>query len=122
MPMFDRRVLVVDDDSLARFSTVALLEDAGYEVAEAVSAASALSALEGGLEVAAVVSDVAMPGRQNGVDLALEIRHRWPQLGILLMSGMPLGAAPPRGVEFLGKPFTQEQLTTALASLIKPQH
>jgi DNA-binding NtrC family response regulator len=120
MSAFDRPVLLVEDDALVRFSILVQLEDAGWQVREATSVEEALSALEAGVEVSVVVTDVAMPGDRTGVDLALEIYRRWPRLGVLVISGQPLPAALPKGMLFLGKPFTQEQLTRALASVAAP--
>jgi len=52
-----------------------LLKELGYDVVHAVDVAAAREALaRGTLEV--VLTDVAMPGSTNGLDLAREVRQR----------------------------------------------
>ena len=72
------KILVVDDDPLVRFVTADHLQDAGFEVVEAPSADGALPLLEAGDGIAALVTDVQMPGSMNGLELAQIVRRRWP--------------------------------------------
>jgi CheY-like chemotaxis protein len=53
-----------------------------------------------------VVSDVVMPGDIDGFELARRIRRRWPQIGVVLVSGreIPGAGEVPRQVRFLSKP------------------
>jgi len=63
-----------------------------------------------------VISDVVMPGEMNGVDLAEQIRIRWPAVGVLLTSGFagdqrsPWPARTGGTPGLLGKPFDLDQL------------
>ena len=59
-------ILVVDDDALVRVHSNLALEDAGYEVVEASNAADALIKLEERPDIAALFTDVRMPGALNG--------------------------------------------------------
>jgi CheY-like chemotaxis protein len=67
------RILLVDDDPDAREVLVEGLRDAGYEVLEADSGASALTILRAGQSIDLLVTDYAMPG-MNGVALVDEAR------------------------------------------------
>jgi signal transduction histidine kinase len=112
------RILLVDDDPLIAGSTVSMLEDLGHQVTEAHSAAEALQLLKGGLATDLLITDHAMPG-MTGMELAGEVRHRHPDLPILLATGF---AEPTGGKAIdlprLAKPYTQDQLARVIALLL----
>lgn len=79
---------LAEDSVLLREGLVRLCAEAGYTVGVAVGDAdSLLSALEATVPDV-VLLDVRMPPgfRDEGVRAALEIRRRWPGVGILLLS------------------------------------
>lgn len=83
-----RTVLIVEDDTGLRELTAALLEDSELDSIECESAEAALATmLTHGREVAMIFADVRLPGVMNGVDLAWEIKMRWPFLPVVLTSG-----------------------------------
>src|SRR5260221_5939463 len=88
----DRRaVLIVEDDAELRHLTAALFEDEKVDTIECESAEAALAVmLIGGREVAMIFADVRLPGAMGGVDLAWEVKLRWPLLPMILTSGHPL--------------------------------
>src|SRR5688572_10386989 len=97
-------VLVVEDEPLVRDYVSDILGQSGFEVVEAATGEEALSRIaEGG--VCAVVSDVAMPGKVNGFELARRVRQESPRTGVVLVSGVlePSQAHLPGGVRFLTK-------------------
>ncbi|WEZ85536.1 PAS domain S-box protein (plasmid) [Rhizobium sp. 32-5/1] len=113
-------VLAVDDDSLVLMNTVLMLEDLGHRVIEANSGQEALRLLEHGPLPDILITDHAMP-QMTGAQLAGEVIERYPGLHVVLATGyaeLPGGeaAALPR----LSKPFSQEQLSDALAAAIRP--
>lgn len=57
----------------------------GYEVLTAISGEEALERLEAGL-VDIVLTDNNMPGMQ-GLDLLAEVRERWPDVPVIIMTG-----------------------------------
>ena len=105
-------VLVVDDEAFIRIMLVDLLEDAGMDVVEAGTADEALQVLEQAPGVRVVLTDVEMPGRLNGIDLACVARERWPHIDLLVMSGrtFPTAEELPNGVEFWRKPYSTDRL------------
>lgn len=110
-----RRVLVVEDNSdVGAFSTQ-LLQDLGYATTWASNAAEALSILEGGESFDVVFSDVMMPG-MNGIELAKQIRERFPGLPVVLTSGYSdvLAERGRHGFELLQKPYAAEDLSRVL--------
>lgn len=111
-----RSVLVVDDEVLLRMVAVDLLQDGGFETLEAASGPEALVMLGLHPEIEAMVTDINMPGSPDGLGLANQARGQWPDLHILVTSGRisPRPEQMPVRSEFIGKPYTGDQLLAAL--------
>src|SRR5438034_9320860 len=103
-----RAVLIVEDDAELRSLTAALFEDEQIDTIECESAEAALAVmLIGGREVALIFADVRPRGVMDGIDLAREVKMRWPLLPVILTSGHPherVGQLPP-GVGYMPKPW-----------------
>jgi DNA-binding NtrC family response regulator len=103
-----RAVLIVEDDAELRNLTAALFEDEQVDTIECESAEAALATLLiGGREVAMAFADVRLRGVMDGIDLAREVKMRWPRLPVILTSGHPrerVGELPP-GVAYISKPW-----------------
>ncbi len=110
-----RAVLIVEDDAELRHLTAALFEDEAalfedekVDTIECESAEAALAVmLIGGREIAMVFADVRLRGVMDGIDLAHEVKMRWPLLPVILTSGHPrerVGELPP-GVAYMPKPW-----------------
>ena len=103
-----RIALIVEDDADLRQLTALLLEESEFDAVECESAEAALAVmLLRGKDVSMVFADIRLPGVMDGVDLARELKMRWPHLTVVLTSGNPgvrLVHLPP-GVEFLPKPW-----------------
>ncbi|HET6976363.1 MAG TPA: ATP-binding protein [Pyrinomonadaceae bacterium] len=86
-PAMDRaqRILVVDDEAIVRTIFSSFLEDK-YPCDTASSCDEALVLLAQNT-YALVMSDIQMPGR-NGVELLREIRHRYPDTAVMMVSGI----------------------------------
>ena len=78
------RVLVVDDEQKNAELTALEIADAGHETAWVNGGRAALARLEQG-PIDAVVTDVRMPP-PDGLALLEEVRRRWPDLTVVLMS------------------------------------
>ena len=109
-------VLLVEDDLTVAALTKQMLENIGLTVTHAKSAPDALDALQRIPDVDVVFSDVMMPGGMSGVDLAREIRRRWPELPVVLSTGYieAARAAVTEGLEVLVKPFSLDVLAGTL--------
>jgi DNA-binding NtrC family response regulator len=111
-----RAVLIVEDDAELRSLTAALFEDEQMDVIECESAEAALATLLiGGREVAMIFADVRLGGVMDGIDLAREVKMRWPRLLVILTSGHPrdrVGELPP-GVAYMPKPWQPLNLLIA---------
>lgn len=114
-------VLLVEDDDEVAALVSEMLEDLGFQVVRAATAAAALGALANGRRVDLVFSDIMMPGGMNGVELAKEIRARRLDLPILLTSGyseVTKQAAEAQGIKILRKPYQLAELSEALRGAI----
>jgi PAS domain S-box-containing protein len=111
------RVLIVDDEAAVRRVAARCLSGLGYRIVEAANGRDALALVNGSAEtIDVLVTDVVMPGL-SGPELAQALRERAPDLRVLFVSGYApdaLGA----GQEFLGKPFTGEELATRVRELL----
>jgi len=111
-------VLLVEDDDEVATLVSEMLDQLGYQVTRAASAAAALGALANGRQVDIVFSDIMMPGGMDGVQLAREIRTRRREIPVLLTSGYAEAArreAEAAGVRILPKPYRLDELSAALA-------
>jgi CheY-like chemotaxis protein len=113
-------VLVVDDNAMARIYAVIVVEDAGYSALVANDADAALDALSTYPAISALFTDVDMPGRMDGLELAAEARRLRPDLGILIASGKrePYQEALPERAVFVSKPYEVPIVAVALAALL----
>lgn len=107
-------VLVVEDDDKVRQITVEVLLGLGYDVLEAASGPAALSVLSDPRRVDLLLTDIVMPG-MTGRALAEAAAKLRPDLPVLYMTGYSRNAVVhngvlDRGVAFLQKPFTGDQL------------
>ncbi|WP_062206609.1 response regulator transcription factor [Streptomyces sp. NBRC 109706] len=82
------RLILADDSTLLREGLARLLTDEGHRIAAAVGDAEALLAAVAAEPPDVAVIDVRMPPdhRDEGLRAALEIRRRWPSVGVLVLS------------------------------------
>lgn len=111
------RVLLVEDQVELRALLSDVLQDAGMEVRVAEDAHTAKMILED-FACDVLVSDVHMPGQENGIDLAEQLKRSRPQARVILASGHPPQQLPslPEYAHFLQKPFRLSQLMQLLAA------
>jgi CheY-like chemotaxis protein len=116
------RILVVEDEAYFRQALRDVLRQLGHDVGEASDGREAVA------EMAAtafdvVITDIFMP-EKDGLETIMEIRSRFPKVGIIAMSGGGIGTAADvlqlathLGADVvLRKPFDRAHLIEALAS------
>lgn len=112
-------VFVVDDDSRIRDALLSLLESAGLDVAVFASAAQFLNADRPDAP-ACLVLDLELPD-VHGLDLQRNLAHDAPPIVFITGHGdVPLSvrAMKAGAVEFLTKPFGEEELLAAINTSI----
>jgi len=115
------RILVVDDEPIVLTCCQRILEDQGHTVHLVGSADEAITVMEDEpFEILLV--DIKMPIR-DGIDLVREIKERWPQTSVVVMTGYatPGTIRKSRSVKadrFISKPFTPDELLEILQTII----
>lgn len=98
--------LVVEDDALQRELMVVLLKESEMGVIECESAEVALGVLEKmGECVSMMFADVNLAGKIDGVELAHFATQRYPNIHVIVTSGLALTKGLPEGAMFMPKPW-----------------
>lgn len=98
--------LVVEDDAEIRDLATAVLEETDLGVIACESAEDALSILErGDVTVALLFADVRLTGEMDGLSLAQTVERRWPDVRVIVTSGVTEDVALPDGAVFMQKPW-----------------
>ena len=115
-------ILVVEDEAIIRMGTVQMLTGAGFAVLEAFNADVALEILESRTDIAAVFTDIKMPGSLCGLRLVHAIRDRWPPIHLIVASGLKAPAEDefPKMGRFIPKPYAPKHVLKALYELLGP--
>jgi PAS domain S-box-containing protein len=108
-------ILVVEDDRLVRDYVLTQLHSLGYVTLQAANAAEALAIVASGKPFDLLFTDVIMPGKMNGRQLADEVLKTRPDLRVVYTSGYTENAIIHHGrldsgVLLLAKPYRKSDL------------
>lgn len=114
-------VLIVEDEVLIRMSSAATLEDAGFRILEAGSAAQAIEMLAANPDIDVLMTDVHMPGAMDGLGLVALVHRRHPEIRAIVVSGNTTAedACNAGAIGFLPKPYMAHSLVRAVNDLIQ---
>lgn len=87
--MADTTILVVEDEPHVRESVIELLDVLGYQTLSAKDAASALELLGENSGIDLILTDIVMPGKINGIELAKQAREIIKDIKVIFTSGYP---------------------------------
>ena len=112
-------IMVVEDDALVRNFVTAQLQSLGYRTLAAADGPAAMAMIEKGEPFDLLFTDVIMPGRMTGRQLAEEVAKRRPGLKVLYTSGYTDNAIVHQGrldpgVLLLTKPYRKSQLADTI--------
>jgi DNA-binding NtrC family response regulator len=118
------KILVIDDEAVVLDSCKKILSSEGFDVTLVPTVDDALILLEQA-EFSLLLIDIKMPKR-DGLYLMDLLRERGEQIPIVVMSGYQtdeaIGEAVRRGAtSFIPKPFTPDELLSAVQSAIRKQ-
>ncbi|MGE5235737.1 MAG: ATP-binding protein [Acidobacteriota bacterium] len=116
------RVLLVEDEEGARRGLTELLSMLSYRVT-AVASSEEVSTLVGAPAFDVLLTDFRLPG-VSGLDLARNLRERWPGLKVIVMSGyapddLASDLFASGTVHFLQKPFDMSILARVLRDVLR---
>ena len=114
-------IYVIDDDDAVRQSLEFLLKTAGYAVTGFESAKAFLEVLPR-LRSGCIITDVRMP-EITGIDLLKKVKDLKPGLPVIIITGhgeiaLAVEAMKIGAVDFLEKPFDDDQLLVAIKSTL----
>jgi PAS domain S-box-containing protein len=117
-------ILVVDDEPSVRETLAEMLEVMGHHVLLAESGQHALQTLARN-NCTLVFTDLAMP-EMDGWETTREIRKRWPEMSVVLVTGYGTGTLPPEGEDnlvngIIGKPFDFTQISQTIMTILANQ-
>jgi DNA-binding NtrC family response regulator len=125
------KVLLVDDDVDLQEMNRLVLGHKGHQVILAYSAVEARAVLGQG-QPDIVVLDVVMESSTAGIELAGEMHERFPDMPVIMLTGIRGKVDPPQGFEldvsklpvmkFLDKPVPAERLANEIEGLLSDSH
>jgi signal transduction histidine kinase len=123
VPRGAETILVVEDHEDLRHFDVQVLEDLGYNVISAPDGPAAIKLLEMAGPIHLLFTDVVLPGRMNGRNLADAAIASAPGLKVLFTTGYTSDAIVANGtlesgVELLPKPFTYRDLAEKVRQVL----
>lgn len=121
------RILIVDDDTAFLSTLESSLQASGHAVVTAQDGVQAAKLFRAEpFEV--ILTDIVMPNRE-GLETIIELRREFPGTQVIAMSGgvslspFYLKMAQRLGAHYsLAKPFTREQLTCAISTVLRQKN
>jgi len=116
-----KNILVVDDEPSIVSTLIDSLDILGYQAEGAADGQDGLELLAAG-KFDLVITDIKMPVK-NGIDFMHEIKSKYPDLPVVIITGYPL-AYPPKiasteGADgYIAKPFRINQIEKILIKLL----
>ncbi len=117
-------ILLIDDNAVQAATRQTILKRSGYYVIPVLNPQRALQQFrerEFSTEIDLVITDHIMPG-MNGSEFVRELRHLYPEMPVLVISGMEEAEEEYRdlNVVFRLKPLLPDNLLASVDRLITP--
>ena len=115
-------ILIVEDDNDISHMLKELLQQNGYETAQAFSGTEALFYIERELP-AAMILDLMLPG-MNGEDLLLKMKKEHPEIAVIISSAKEdiqtrVSMLRSGADDYITKPFDTEELLARLEAVLR---
>ena len=120
-------ILMVEDEPALRDMALTILNDSGYRILPAGTGREAVELWEreqGKIDL--LLTDMVMPGRMSGMELAEQLLPRQPALRVLFASGYTVDDVSEEFLRknnaiFLQKPYTRQTLASAVRQALDHQ-
>jgi len=112
--------LVVEDEVLIRMAMAAALRELDLSVAEARDATEALNIIHAGFVPDALLTDIRLPGRMDGLRLAALLESLFPNLKVFLTSGHMASSDLRLPMNFLEKPIHPRDAARHIKRALRP--
>ena len=122
------QVLIVEDQRMARENMEKIVDESDtYALAGSISSASIACSVCEARHVDLILMDVCTVGRKDGIDSAMEIKSRFPDIKIIIVTSMPeigyLDRAHAAGVDsFWYKEISRETLIDVMNRTMQGEH
>ena len=114
-------ILVIEDEVLIRLAVCNSLRQFGYRVIEGSTAEEGQRVIRTGEPIEVLFSDVELGSGMDGLALAKWVRRHFPEVRILLTSGVARMGDQASGLSdgpFFSKPYSHELLETHIQRLL----
>jgi len=117
-------ILVLEDDQAISAALDMILTEAGYDVDVAETGEAALELFEQ-KQFDLIIADLKLPGI-NGMEVIKQVKEKKPEMEVIVITGVGTQPIAEEALElgahdFLPKPFTDDQIKTAINEALK-QH
>jgi DNA-binding NtrC family response regulator len=113
-------VLLVEDEDLVRRVGERVLTQAGFRVVSAANVPDAL-VIADRERPDILLTDIVLPGMGDGISLGEELKARWPDLPVVIMTGYT-EREPPPWAALITKPYQTDQLLTTVRRQLDDAH
>ncbi len=122
--MTKKRIMIVEDETITSMSEQQMLENLGYEVT-GIALTGEVAVRRAGVDKPdLVLMDIILMGGMDGREATLRIRELY-QIPVIYVTAFgdketsgSLKTAPPEGIGYIVKPFTEEELGSEIERLI----
>ena len=117
-------ILVMEDDPTISAALDMILTEAGYDIDVAETGEAALELFEQ-KQFDLIIADLKLPGI-NGMEVIRQVKEKKPEIEVIVITGVGTQPIAEEALElgahdFLPKPFTDDQIKTAINEALK-QH
>ena len=127
--MTKKRILIVEDETITALDEEQIMHNLGYEVTGIAMTGEDAIRQAGDDKPDLVLMDIKLAGKMDGREAALKIRelHQIPVIYVTAHGDMPAlrkeqskspKTPPPEGLGYVAKPYTKEELKSAIEKLI----
>lgn len=111
-------ILFVEDEALLREIIASELKDVGFSVIEAEDGEAAIRMLDSGIDVDLLLTDIRLPGKKDGWNVARHARSLHPKLPVIYATGYSADAVDlVPGSKLIRKPFLPTAMIRAVETM-----